>query len=1084
MRSTSKFISSFILLNLTLLLLSVTLHAEQSDLRFKHYSAADGLSQSTILCTEQDSHGFLWFGTYDGLNRFDGYEFKSYKPDPSDSLSLSHNFIGAIQEDHRGNLWVGTDNGLNLYNSNTETFTRFKHDPEDNSSLSNDMVRALLEDSQNRIWIGTRGGGLNRYDQQLGKFKHYLYDPDDPRSISHNTISNIIEDPRGWLWIATDGGLNRFDFATEKFTRFTHDPSNPESISLNNVFQLFLEENGDLWVGTWSGGLNRFNQETGVFKRYDLSRLSGEVNASIIRAIGKDSRGDLWIGTWGSGLFRYEPERDNFVLYRQNPADPESISSDQITCIYKDRSNVFWVGTDFGGLNKLILDSDKFERHHSRPASLGAVKNDNVRALLVSDVNDLWIGTSDGLHRFNEGTGDYTPYYLDVSDSLSLSNNSIRALLQDGDGNIWAGTESGLNRYNPMSDNFKRYFFSPRITGEEPVDMAWSICEDHAGILWIGSFGGGLIRLDPLSDEFTIYLNDRNDQRSIQDNSIWSIVEDQKHNLWIATDFSGLSRLNAERTAFESFKYKTDQKGSLLGTKVLSIFQDVKLNIWIGTTGGFYHFDPISESFARYSEENGLSSSTVQGIVQDKNENLWLTTNKGVSKFNISEKSFKTFSVEDGLQGNEFHVNSTAVGPGGHIYLGGVNGYNKFHPDSIEDSQYSPNILLTDFQIFNASVPVGAHLNDRVILGQSLANTKHIDLTFKENVFSFSFAALDYLSPEKISYAYMMEGFESDWNYVGDRRFATYTNLDPGEYSFKVKATNSDGIWGDQPLELSLTITPPYWQTWWFKSGLSLLILGLLASLYLYRVRLLHIRTRLLQGEVQKQTAVLQGVNNELESANGMKELLLDIITHDLKNPIGVIDSMSDYMLSENPDDEGLGLIRSSSQNLLVVMENATTLARVSMGEKIAMNEINLYPLIKNMLNGFKPLLGASEMLLENNIPINCIVTANPIIEEVFKNFISNAIKYASGGKRLTIDQIEEEDRLIVRVRDFGVTIPKEQRDRVFQRSVQLAKGKKRGRGLGLAIVKRIAEAHDAEVGILPNEPTGNIFYIKIPYEG
>ncbi len=1070
-----------VLIVIQTLLFHTTLSAQTEELHFRHYTTVDGLSQSSVLCFEQDSRGFLWFGTYYGLNRFDGYEFKIFQADPTDSSSISHSLVGAIHEDHKGTLWVGTDDGLDIYNSNFEIFTHLRHDPQDNTSLSHNVVRAIFEDSQNRLWVGSRGGGLNLYDPEIGGFKHYFYDPDDASSISHNTISDIIEDPRGCLWIATDGGLNRYDFESKQFTRFTHDPSNSASVSLNNVYRLFLEDSGALWVGTWLGGLNRFDPETGIFHHYDLSNGNGkDAGANIIRAIEKDSNGDLWVGTWGAGIYRYIPEQDKFISFRKDVSDPASISSDQITAIFHDKSGGLWVGTDFGGLNKRKLDSEKFKHYHTTPASLKNANNENVRALLVSGENDIWIGSADGLHHIHGKAGTYSAYYSDDSDPYSISNNSIRSLFLDSKGNIWAGTESGLNRYNSATDNFTCYFFSPRITGEEPVDMCWTINEDHEGMIWIGTFGGGLIRLDPSTDEFSIYVNDKNDPASLQNNSIWCIIEDHENKLWIGTD-NGLEQLETNRHIFPSLPTETDLQKSLHNSKVLSLFQDMNNNIWIGTSSGLYFFDFESELLSRFTTEDGLSSNNIQAITPGNPGSLWLSTSSGVSEFNTLSKSFKNYSVEDGLQGIEFHVNANAVGPDGKIYLGGINGYNVFHPNSISASQYQPNIYLTDFQVFNSSVPIGAKLSDRVILNQSLINTEHIDLTYNENVFSLSYAALDFYASEKLNYAYRMEGFESEWNNVGDRRFATYTNLDPGDYTFIVKATNSDGVWSDKHLNIGISIAPPFWETWWFLTLVTLTIIGLIYSLIQYRLRLLHIRTRVLQAEVEKQTVDLVSMNQELQQTDMMKELLLDIITHDLKNPIGVVNSLSDYMLAEDPDNHELQVIRSSSRSVLQVMANATTLARVSMNEEINKEELDLCEILSDTVDNFMPLLKENNIEVENRIQQKTVILANPIIEEVFKNFISNAIKYAAEGKHLIIDQSKGDNSLEVSVIDFGTTIPENKRKAIFLRSVQLEEGKKRGHGLGLAIVKRIAEAHKAQIGVKPNIPTGNIFFIKIP---
>lgn len=862
----------------------------EPTLTFDRFSVDQGLSQSLVRCIWQDRQGFMWFGTEDGLNKYDGYGFKHFKHDPENPNSLSHNFILTISEDRTGLLWIGTwGGGLNRFDPVTEQFTRYRHDPDNPGSLSHNTVFSIYEDSRNSgaLWVGTIGGGLNRFDFRTGQFSHYRHDAENPNSLSHDAVNDICQDQTGALWIGTANGLDKFVPATSGssggendgppaiFTHFHHDPNNPQSLSTGPVSAVHLDREGVLWAGVVGGGLERLVAETGEFVHYRQNPGDPySLSDNSVDQVYEDHSGVLWIGTVDRGLNRFDRAREQFVRYLHQPNDNHSLSHNFVMAIHEDRVGALWVGT-FSGLNRSRLDKKPFLHYRHNPDNANSLSGNTVWSILQDREGLLWIGTNlGGLNRFDREKNQFTRFQHQPENPRSLGHNTVRTICEDRQGDLWLATDAGLDKYDRRWQRFDHYRHDPKDPHSLSHNFVWTIYEDHAGALWIGT-NGGLNRFDHKQQRFEHYRHDPNDSLSLSQNSIWCITEDQGGALWVGTMSRGLNRLNRERTQFTRFQNELRNPKSLSDNRVLSVYVDRRGTLWAGTgTAGLNKFDRDTEMFTHYREKDGLPNDVVYGILEDQRGNLWLITNKGLAKFNPATGQFRNYDVSDGLQSNEFNIGAYHKSKNGEMFFGGINGFNAFYPEDIKDNPHAPPVLITDFQLFNKSVPIGKSADGRVLLQKSITTTDAIKLSYKDNVFSFGFVALNFANPEKNQYQYKMEGFDADWTAAGTRRFATYTNLDPGEYTFRVKGSNNDGIWNERGAALKIIITPPYWQTWWFRAGASITIL-LLAFIW-YRRRITHIEARKkeLEIQVEERTRAAEALGNALAEVERLKNRL------------------------------------------------------------------------------------------------------------------------------------------------------------------------------------------------------------------
>jgi signal transduction histidine kinase/ligand-binding sensor domain-containing protein len=782
----------------------------------------------------------MWFGTYDGLHRYDGYKIKIYKSEIDNPYSLSNNTVRSIYEDRSGILWIGTDGGLNQFDREKERFIRYKFDPNDPNSLSSDMVQWICEDSSGMLWIGTYTAGLNRFDREKKRFTRYLHNPKDPISISDSIVFCTYVDRSGNLWAATNGGLNQFDREKNSFIHYDHDPANPHSLSGNGAYRIYEDRYGILWIGLMGGGLDRFDREKKRFIHYKNNPNDPfSLSSDIVRSIYEDRSGSLWIGTQ-EGLNRFDREKSRFIRYKNSPNDPFSLSNNIVLCIYEDCSGTLWIGNEYGGINKFDRGTTRFAHYRMEPNNSNSLSSDLVTS--IYETNDggekiLWIATGGGgLNKYNKRKNLFTHFQTDPNNPNSINDNYLRAVLEDRSGTFWIGTNTGLCRFDQKSGKFIRYAANPNDPSSLSNDVVFSLYEDRLGFIWIGTYGGGLNRFDRKNNKFIHYVADSQNPNSISDNFIWSICEDKNGSLWIGTANGGLNQFDREKNQFIHYKADPNNPHSLTSNKILCLHEDGLGALWIGTTDGLNKLDRVRKLFSHYRLTEGLPSNTIQSILEDGHGNLWLGTQEGLSRFTPSTKRVRNFTVNNGLQSNEFGVNACFKSQSGELYFGGIKGFNSFFPDSIKDNPSIPKIVITDFQIFNKSVSAGKKINGHVILDQSITDAKEIKLSYKENVFLFEFASLHFASPDNNQYAYMMEGFDNEWIHTdASRRIVTYTNLSSGEYVFRVKGSNCDGVWNEEGASIRIIITPPFWQTLWFKTIMVAVIAGCAFWIYKWR---------------------------------------------------------------------------------------------------------------------------------------------------------------------------------------------------------------------------------------------------------
>lgn len=851
----------------------------------------------------QDSKGFMWFGTTDGLNKYDGYTFTVYEHDPANPNSLSNNAVYAIAEDRSGTLWIGTwGGGLNRFDRETERWRHYQHDPSDAHSLSNSYVFSMLQDQSGVLWVGTWRGGLNRFDPETEQFTRHQYDPHDPHSLSSNNVLSIYEDQSGVLWIGTGGGgLNRFDRETERFARYQHDPTNPHSLSNDDVLSIYEDQAGVLWVGTAGGGLNEFDRKTGRWRHYQHAPSDPRsLTDNIVWPIYEDQTGALWVGTYSGGLERFDGEARQFTHYQHDPGDPHSLSSNRVRAIYEDQSGVLWMGTDGGGLSKAYLGKRDFVHYQHDPGDPNSLSSNDVFSIYEDRSGVLWIGTyGGGLSEFDREHGRWHHYQHDPHDPNSLSHDVVFSVLEDRSGVLWIGTGGGgLNRLDRETGRFTRFQHDPADPGSLSHDVVFSVYEDQAGLLWVGTFGGGLNRLDRETETFTRYQHDPADPNSLSDDRVLSVYQDRAGMLWIATA-DGLDSFDPQAERFAHYRHDPDDPSNLSDNYVLSLCEDQAGALWVGTNGGgLDRFDREKKTFTHYGEEQGLPDTVVgqegrhltklplylgefssgpqyagvarseldfispqhglpiYGILEDEQGFLWVSTDRGLSRFDPRTETFRNYDVSDGLQGNEFYEGACHKSSRGELFFGGVNGFSAFYPERIEDNAYVPPIVLTALQ----------QSGEDIDLDQAVEDAQHATLAWPNNFFEFEFAALSYAQPEKNQYAYMLEGLDKHWNYTGSRRFGRYTNLAGGVYTLRMKGSNNDGVWNEAGTSLTITVVPPFWATWWFRGIVIVALVGGVIGGYRLRVQTIEARSRELEDLVAERTREIEQRRQQLEA--------------------------------------------------------------------------------------------------------------------------------------------------------------------------------------------------------------------------
>ena len=802
--------------------------ADSEQPRFQHLGQRDGLSQAVVYTIAQDRTGYMWFGTQEGLNRFDGYEFVVFGPDDNNPGSLRNESIRALTVSSDGTLWVATDaGGLSRYDSATESFLTYMHDPADAGSLADNRVRAIFEDSRGRLWIGTDGSGLDLLDRDTSVFSHFRHDPADMSSLSGNHVWSIVEDSDGSIWVATTEGLNRLDPDTGKFERFQHNPDDDASLSHDEVRVAYMDRQRNLWIGT-AEGLNRYDRSTNSFERFmSVEADPGSLSANRINTILQDETGVLWIGTV-SGLNAWQPRSRSFTRYRKDIADPYSLPHDTVFSLYQDRAGVLWVGS-YDGLSRWNPATRAMRHYRTVPDDATSLSNNTITSFTEDPAGNILVGTfGGGINVLDRTRDEFSQVQNDPLNDASLSGDRVMALLYDSKGRLWAGTRaSGLNRRDTQTGDFVRYVHDPDDDRSISANGVTYLLEDRNGGIWAATFGGGLNYYD--GSGFRHFRHDPDDPTSLSSDRILVLYEDAAGGIWVGTYASGLNYLDPVTGRFTRYRANPDDPMSLRDDGITMITEDASGDLWIGVKGsglGRWRREEREAGravFEHFSEINGLPSGTIYSGQWDSAGHLWLSTGRGLSRLTPRTMSVRNFDMSHGLQGDEFNLAAGFRAENGEMFFGGMNGFNAFQPAAINGNGLAPRVTITDFLLFNQPFDIA----------DSRRTGAPVRLGHDQDVISFEFAALDFAAPEKTVYEYQLEGVDEDWIQAGTRRQVTYSNLPAGDYTFRVRATNNDGIRSEQAAILPLSVSAAPWATWWAW----LLYVGILALAVLYAIR-------------------------------------------------------------------------------------------------------------------------------------------------------------------------------------------------------------------------------------------------------
>lgn len=985
---------------INLCLFPFILPAQDYNFRFDKITSENiktekGLSVNSVNCITQDSYGYMWFGTWDGLNKFDGYKFTVFKPNFFEkNTDLSNQTIHSMLVDKEGTLWVGTEEGINKFQRETQTFIQYKHSAGNKTSLSNDTVWSIYEDSNGNLWVGTQNG-LNLFDKANGTFKATYNNPADENSISGNIIYDIIEDKSGFIWLATSNGLNKYNLLTKKSTRYFHGNSADKSIPSDTVQVLFQDKNGILWAGT-ANGLCSIDIEQNIISCYRTDLKNDKsISSNTISDIYEDTKGILWICTNGGGLNIFDKANNEFFHFQNTPNDPNTISNDNLSAIYEDKSGILWVASSLG-VNKIDRNSYKFKHIKHIENDDNSLGNNMVWAFHEDNDGNILIGTSDGLDLYDTRNNTFTIYKNERGNSNSISSNDIRSIISDKEGNVWLGTadagvdefvKTGEGKYSKI--NIKRSLQEKNSLSNNTI---WCLLEDGEGYLWIGT-DDGLDRYNKNTNEIRIFRHNSFNPFSISNNKINVLYEDKAGLIWIGT-WNGLNWYDKKTGKFYTYKHIVGDSTSISSNRVFGIYEDKAGTMWIGTWGGgLNRFDRKTGTFEYYTEKDGLSNNMVYCMLEDNSGNLWCTTNNGISKFNVLAKTFINYDIKDGVQSSEFNQNAALRTKNGEFFFGGMNGFNQFFPDQIVQNKYSPPVVITAFKIFNEKLKDEIFDNDTIYLH------------YYDNFFSFEFSSLDYSNPAKNKYAYMLENYDKDWIYCdANRRFADYTKVNPGTYKFKVRGTNSDGVWSEKEISVTIIISPPWWATWTFRVLFILFVI--LSTWYSLDRRFRQLRKK---HDIEKRVLEIEKQLFDLEQ----KSLRLQMNPHFIFNSLNSIQS---FIVNNDSDKATLYLAKFAQLMRLILSNSREPFVPV----KDELKALVYYMDIENLRfeNKFDYSINIDPEIDDDFIGIPPMII-QPYVENAIHHGIIN--KQGRGRITITLSLKDKDDAVLCVVEDDGV---------------------------------------------------------------
>ncbi|MGH7564489.1 MAG: two-component regulator propeller domain-containing protein [Gemmatimonadota bacterium] len=1068
-------------LGLSIALLSTApLHAQQERISFRHLTIADGLSQNAVRSIVQDDRGFMWLGTKDGLNRYDGYTFTVFRHDPLDSTSVSDSEITALLEDRRGRLWVGTQTGgLNRFDRDRETFHRYPDGP-------TDPITSIEEDLDGTIWIGTDGAGLYRLFRQglegtRSRFHRYTHAPKDPRSLSHDVVYDVLVDRSGTLWVGTEAGLNRYDKNAAKagFARYTVNPASPVGLIDSRISALYEDSKGRLWIGSVPG-LSVFDSRrqhlTHYYHRYRTYRYGWGEAIALLE--GRDGR--IWMST-ASELMRFDPTTQTFEYFQHDPRDLHGINSNRPTALFHDRTGVLWIGTNGFGINVHDQKTDRFqtfrrpEDHRSRQDGF------SVYTLFEDQAGSIWIDAG-LLYRWDRKTGAFTSFETTSDRPDDFGNTGVWSIVEDPPGVLWAGSYQGLYRYEVAPGSYRQYKHRPGDQGGLPEPIVFDVVKDREGSIWVVTENYLCKLVDP---ERGLFRSLRYNERPTSGQWTFpSTVQDSSRVFWLGSN-QGLVRFDLATETFRHYRNDPQNPTSLSHNAVRSILLDPRepeRYLWIGTAGGgLNRFDFESQTFARFTEKDGLPNNVVYGILADDDGLLWMSTNKGLSRFDPRTGRFRNYDVNDGLQSNEFNSGAYFKSPSGELLFGGLYGFNHFYPEDIRDNTYVPPIVITGFKRANRYETIA---DSAAVLRKAISESDSLRLSYRDDVITFEFAALDYSAPAKNRYAYRLVGFNDEWIESGSVRSATFTNLPPGSYTFQVKGSNNDGIWNEDGTSLAILITPPWWRTWWAYA----LYVGLaLTSLYAVR------RYEMGRMRLKNRLALRQLETDQLRELDRAKSRFFANVSHEFRTPLtltlGPLDDLRAGLYGELPQPmaEQVDLARRNAARVLDLINQILDVARLEAGRTpLRARQLDLGALVESVGQAFVPLAERKALTLGVESPAKPLMLyGDPEhLDKALSNLLSNALKFTPPGGAVRVHVEADTAAARIAIRDNGPGIPAGELSRIFERFHRVDAPSTRdqpGTGIGLALAKELAELHGGSLIVESEVGFGSTFTITLP---
>lgn len=1130
------------------ILLLPKLSSMQQDLEpyFENISIGEGLSHHEVMSILMDSRGFLWIGTLDGLNRYDGYNFKVYKNIPNDSTSISSNIILDGIEDSWGNLWFATLDGLNRYDLESDIFIRYKAETgKPNSFLSNSMYSIQIDSFEN-LWVSTNYG-LSAMNLQTGIIRNYLNNPDDSNSVISNSLVGLYIDSKNRVWAGSPAGFSIFEPDENKFINFRHDPDNPQSLGSSFVSCFKEDSKGQMWVGTYDRGVSLFNEKTGSFKHFmhnpaDNNSLAG----NQVEAISMAPDGSVWFGT-NSGLSRFNEDSQDFINYTYQLQHTGSLSDNGIRAIFFDPTNTMWLGTRFGGINFYDPGKRRFT-HYKRIPDEHSLSGNNITAFEEDELGNIWVGVDgSGLNYFDRQTNRFSLISFDTDESDGIEYDKTQTLLVDNDGILWIGYwEAGIIVYDAQTGSHKHFRHDPDDPNSLQGNSIYYIFQDRSGDIWVSTWTNGISRFNRNTGNFTRYDNRPDNPHGLPRATAMFITDDHLGNLWFPMVSDGLYVWLRDEDAFIRFK-SDDNPGSISSNSVLTVFEDSRKRMWVGTNGGgLCLFERETQTFKTFSVNDGLPDNVIVGILEDDDGLLWLSTNNGISMFDPDNLTFSNYDTGDGLQSNYFKSRSFFKLSTGELLFGGINGFNLFDPISISnlgENPFIPPVYFTGFRLFNQQVPV----EEQSVLTRNILLTERIELSYKQNIFSFEFAALNFRNPDRNQYKYLLEGVNSEWIDLVNERHVSFVNLSPGKYNLRVIGSNNDGVWNLDGATLEIIVNPPFWATKWFRGLVLFLIITIIYFIFRARVRqlrekrdelerLVADRTKeithkneilekqkeeledrseeimmqseeitqqayelerhrdYLEQKVEERTRELLEAKEKAEESDRLKTAFLNNMSHEIRTPMNAIIGFSSILDDPRLTREKIALysdsIIKSGNNLLSIINDIFDVSNIDAGlVKLKTESVNVNKLLNDMGQMFHSELqlhGRDELKLIRNSPDDdfFILTDKNRLRQILVNLLSNAIKYTKEGFVEFGYEIKDRE-LLFYVKDSGIGIAEEVKERIFERFMQFADTPEKlygGTGLGLAIARGYAELLGGRIWVESTPGKGSTFCFTISY--